>query len=332
MGERSHVAVAFRVMTPLRYLLVVFVVALMTLPATARAQSEADKATARALAMEGQKALEAKDYATAADRFKRADALYHAPTLSVGLARAYVGLGKYVEAAETYNRVIREKVPDDASDPYKAAVEDARREIEGLHAKIGWATIRVEGPKEPKVMLDETEVNVASLGVKRAVNPGSHVVRATADGFKPGEQSFTIQAGSTQDVVLTLEADPDAEVSTGGDTTNDTLRLVGFVAIGVGAAGLIVGGVTGGLAMGKHSELEDNCPNGACPPDQQDNLDSFHTLGTVSTIGFIAGGVIAAAGIVLVVVGSLGASEEGADTARLTAEIGPGHIGAKLRF
>ena len=320
-------------MRPLLHLFVVVVLALAFLPGSAGAQSDADKTTARALAEEGHAALDAKDYATAADRFKRAEKLYHAPTLLVGLARAYVGLGKYVEAKESYNLVIREKLRDDASDAFKQAAEDAQNEIVGLDAKIGWVTISVEGPEEPKVMVDDAEISVASLGVKRAVNPGPHVVKASADGFNPGEAKFNAEAGSSQEVTLRLVADPDAVVGGDGADSGATLRLVGFVAIGVGAAGLIVGGITGGLAMGKHGELEDNCPGGQCPPDQQDNLDSFHTLGTVSTVGFIAGGVLAAAGIVLVVVGSLGgSSEEGADSALLTAEIGPGHVGAKLRF
>jgi len=44
--------------------------------------SAADRATARSLADEGYTALQDKHYAEAADRFSRADALVHAPTLS----------------------------------------------------------------------------------------------------------------------------------------------------------------------------------------------------------------------------------------------------------
>ncbi|HEY8945131.1 MAG TPA: hypothetical protein VIM73_12760, partial [Polyangiaceae bacterium] len=45
--------------------------------------SAEDRATARALAGEGYQALQQKDYSTAADRFSRADALVHAPTLMI---------------------------------------------------------------------------------------------------------------------------------------------------------------------------------------------------------------------------------------------------------
>jgi len=70
---------------------------LLAMPARAE-PNEADRATARALALEAHKALQNKDYATAAERFGRADALVHAPTLVVDWARALQGLGRFVEA------------------------------------------------------------------------------------------------------------------------------------------------------------------------------------------------------------------------------------------
>src|SRR5262245_11425351 len=77
----------------------------------ARAEDAGSRATARSLAQEGKDAFDRKDYATAEERFTRAGALVHAPTLLVFLARAEVGLGKLVAAAENYRRVLREEVP-----------------------------------------------------------------------------------------------------------------------------------------------------------------------------------------------------------------------------
>jgi hypothetical protein len=72
--------------------------------------SPADRATARSLAGEGYQALQAKDYAAAVDRFSRADSLVHAPTLMIDWARSLVGLGKFVEAQERYEQIVREGV------------------------------------------------------------------------------------------------------------------------------------------------------------------------------------------------------------------------------
>src|SRR5437899_40990 len=98
----------------------------------AAAPSDADRATARALALEGFHALDMKDFATAADRFSRADALVHAPTLLLGLARAEVGLGKLVAAGEVYNRLVREPLPPNAPQVFIDAVENGKTELGAL--------------------------------------------------------------------------------------------------------------------------------------------------------------------------------------------------------
>jgi hypothetical protein len=314
---------------------------LATFASGAFAQSDDDKAQARTLYTDGNTALKANDCAGAADKFSRAEKLYHAPTILVGLGRAYVCLGKFVRAKEQYNKVIREPLEPNAPDAFKKAVEDAKAEIVGLDAKIGFVTITINGPVEPVVTVDKEPVPVAALGVKRPVDAGTHVVQASANGYRAKEQSFTVVAGQEQAVTLSLDQDPDAVAITppgpggpaaGGDSTKDTLQLVGFVAIGVGAAGLIVGAITGGLAIGKHGDLEDSCPNGQCPETQQDTLDSYNTLGTVSTITFIAGGVVAAVGIVLVVIGSTGGSTEQAALEHTTLELGPGSLRLRGTF
>lgn len=308
-------------------LLLTFLLLVCAIP-SAHAQTAADKATARDLFGEGQDALKANECEKAADRFERADRLYSAPTIRVGLARAYVCLGKFVKGREKYNLVIRESLPPDASDAFKNAVEDAKKEITGLDAKIGYVTITIQGPGAPQVTIDGEEVPLAALGVKRPIDPGEHLIQADASGYKPAEARVTVTAQQVTPVSLTLEVDPgekpEIDVDTpqpagpedqGSASTGDTLRLVGFIALGVGAAGLIVGGVTGGLAIGKHGDLTDACgDDGQCPTDQQANLDDFNTFGTVSTVGFIAGGVLAAAGLVLVLVAPSDTGEQASIT------------------
>src|SRR5437763_17177259 len=112
------------------------VLALAPAPAFAGDVSDVDRATARALTLEGYEALDRKDYATAADRFTRADAMYHVPTVTLGLAHAEVGLGKLVSALASYSRIMREGVPANAPPAFTKAVDDARREIESLTQRI----------------------------------------------------------------------------------------------------------------------------------------------------------------------------------------------------
>ncbi|MGH7440176.1 MAG: hypothetical protein ACRENE_31170, partial [Polyangiaceae bacterium] len=145
----------------------------------AHAQSDDDRATARALGMEGQQALDNKSYATAEDRFRRADKLIHAPTLELGLARALAAEAKYVEAQEAYNRIIREGLPPGAPEAFKHALEAAKQEVDGVAPKLGSVviTVKTSGGQDidsPKAALDGKPVNAASLGIKRAIDPGPH--------------------------------------------------------------------------------------------------------------------------------------------------------------
>ncbi len=72
-----------------------------------------------------------------------------------------------------------------------------------------------------------------------------------------------------------------------------------WVALGVGGAGLIAGGITGILALSAHSDLASKCGSAPCPPSEQSAVDSYNALGTVSTVGFVVGGVGVAASVVL---------------------------------
>ncbi len=304
-----------------------FAMALSAAPAAA--QTDADKATARQLGIEAQEALDKKDFKTAEDRFRRADQLFRAPTLALGLARALSANGKYVAAQETYNRIIRDGAPAGSPPAFVKAVEDAKAEVTAVSAKIGSVVITVTGAENPKITLDDQPFPAAALGVKRPVDPGAHVVRASADGYKPAEVRVTVGEAGSANATLTLEKDanavaaaavpaagpagapPNADqgstpppISTEGGSLNKPL---GFVALGVGGVGLVVGGITGFIALGKHADLEKACPGGVCQADKKDEVSRYRSMGTISTIGFVVGAVGVAAGTVLLLTAPSGA-------------------------
>ena len=71
-----------------------------------------------------------------------------------------------------------------------------------------------------------------------------------------------------------------------------------WILLGIGGAGLAVGAFTGVLAMSSHATLAERCPAAYCPPAERDDLASYHTLGAISTTGFIVGGVSMVASVV----------------------------------
>jgi hypothetical protein len=289
--------------------------AVTTLTSTARADepSSADRATARTLAQEGYVALRDKDYSTAADRYTRALALVHAPTLLRDLARAQLGLGKLVDAHETYSLIIREGVAADAPPPWVKALEDAKAEIAPLTPRLPWMTISVSGPAHPRVTIDGAPIAEASLGVKRAADPGRHEIRAMASGYYTAKKTILLHEGESIKIAFELEdAPPDAapkdEEETGMVSVATVVdpvwrKPVTIGAFALGGAGIVVGSVTGILAMTKHNKLATDCPDANCTTlPQKKEIDTYRALGMVSTIGFVAGGVGVGAGVVLLLV------------------------------
>lgn len=307
-------------------------------------------------------ALEGKDYKSAEDRFRRADSLVHAPTLMLGLARALAGQGKFVEAQEAYNRIVREGLPPGAPEVFKRALADAKREVDNVSPKIGGATISVHatgGGDVPsaKVLLDGSPVSSASLGVRRSIDPGSHLLQVSADGFKPAEVRFDVAEGASVDQPVTLDVDPNAAqpagtvaatpmpAAAGGEhpaTSPGVSRVravLPWVAFGVGGAGLITGAIAGGVAMGKHSDISQKCTpdqNSCSYPGADKDISSYHSVATISTVGFIVGGVGVAAGVVLLLTQpkaeSVAPSAPPPAALRVIPTVGLGSIGAVGEF
>jgi hypothetical protein len=312
----------------------------------ARAQSAADRATARELGKDGQAALDIKDYATAEDRFRRADALFHAPTLLLGFARAEAGLGKVVNASEAYNRIVREGVAPGAPEAFVNAVEAAKAEVGPVDARIANVVVVVSGPDNPVVTLDDQPLPVAALGVKRPVDPGEHVVKATADGWDPATTTFLVTDAGSASATLTMNRSAAAPVALspvapapavslapppppsdhGPSSAHGNAQVVaGWVGIVVGGVGLATGAVAGIVAIGAHSTLETKCAT-RCTEGE---INAYHTVGAVSTAGFIAGGVLAGAGAVLLLTAPHTTSATGASIAPY---VGIGSVGAVGSF
>ena len=270
--------------------------------------SAADRATARSLAGEGYQALQDKDYATAVDRFSRADALVHAPTLMIDWARSLVGMGKLVEAQERYEQIVREGVDAKSPKSWQRALTDAGNELADLKPRLSWVTITVTGAEQSTVTIDGVTVPPAAIGVRRAVNPGARLIRVQATGYLPQKKTLELREGSEEAAAFSLEPDPDAQAAaeakaapppeTAPAAEHDHTAM--YVAFGISGAGFVFGGVTGALALGKRSDLSKACNSAhACQSEQKDDVSSYHTLGTLSGVGFALGVAGAGTGIAL---------------------------------
>ena len=294
----------------LPFCLVLALASLTSSSAFAEGASAADKATAKTLATEGDAALKKKDYQTAFAKFDEAARLVpDSATVALGLARAQLGLGKPVDAKESYNNVIRAAGLPGAAPAYKAAQKEAEKDLKTIDAKIGGIVVTLEGPTEATITVDGSP---AKPGERKAVNPGDRVVKGSAPGFRPAEEKVTVKEGADAKVTLKMEKDapkeaPKVEAPAVPEEPpppppkgSPGLRTAAWISAGVGVAGLAVGGVFGFLAKGKHDDLKKTCLNGElCPMSEKSNIDSFKSNANISTIGFIVGGVGVVAAIPL---------------------------------
>jgi hypothetical protein len=151
------------------------------------------------------------------------------------------------------------------------------------------------------VELDGERVQPSKLGSPIALDPGEHRVTVKTDDGQRKDYVEYIVAGEGKQIDLDLGApepadEPEPEEE---DGAAPSLRTWAYVAGGVGLAGLIVGGITGGLVLGKAGTVEDNCVDEVCNQEGMDAVDEAETLAMVSNIGFAVGIAGLAAGVVL---------------------------------
>jgi hypothetical protein len=290
-------------------------VALLLAGGSARAGNEA---AAEALFGEAKKLAAQKKYAEACPKFAESNRLDRGAGTLIHLGDCYEKNKQTASAWATYKEAASAAQALGRKDWEKLATQRAT----ALEPKLAQLTIKVDRSTDKmEVSRDGTSVAAASWDTPIPVDVGQHAVEATAPGHKPFKTSVTVKKdGEKVEVAIPkLEAEPVADApapapvvaaptkpnppdADAGTRDGSGQRTIGFVVAGVGVAGVAVGAITGLMAMGKSSDAKAVCANdGPCANREAvDASDSAKTLGLVSTIGFIAGGVGLAAGAALI--------------------------------
>jgi tetratricopeptide (TPR) repeat protein len=290
-------------------------------PVSAQAQPVNDqlRATARALGEEGITLFEKGRYAEALDRFERADALVHAPTLGLLAARSLEKLGRLVEAAERYRGVTLVQLDAKAPDAFKEAQTTASKELEAVRARIPTLEIVVEGPgaEQATVSVDGTEVPKAIVGVRTPINPGVHRIEAETPTAS-AVSDMSIDEKQAARAVLTL-VPKETTPPPGGDgkqppsTTSKAplRRTLGFVSLGVGGAFVVMGIAGAVYAANNRAEVAELCKefledgvrcelSGERYKRGEDARAGYKTGDRLAVAGFVVGGIGLAAGVALI--------------------------------
>ncbi len=285
--------------------------ALFVAPAIAVAQpagqpTAADLESARELYKEAKALRDKGDLRGALEKFKQAHAYGQTPVTALELGRTHMQLGELVEAREVFLSVARMKVLSDEGEKSASARQETADLAEQLRPKIPTLNIKITGvpaDAQPQVSVDGAAIPVVSLTAVRKANPGPHGVVAKLGG-KEQKVDVAVNEGETKDVLVSLDG---ATVTGGGggaggggngagggpepDKGPRVISPVVWAGVGLGAAGLAVGTITGIIALGKSSTVKNECKGTACPTTAKHDVDSGRTMATISTIGFVAAGV-----------------------------------------
>jgi hypothetical protein len=265
----------------------------------------ADKETARRLMTEGRTYRKAGDSKSALKSFQAADDIMHVPTTALEVGRTEVELGQLVEARDTLLAIAR--LPAAPKEPRafveaRATAKTLAGELEGRIPSIKLTIQGVPADGVVTVQVDDVPIPAAALGVPRAVDPGHHVISGSlgagsAGGTAPHTTAVDLTEGETKEVTLDMAAplvSDEAPAAKPPSAPTDTWRLVSYVGFGVGGAALLVGSITGIVAISDLSSAKKmGCVGNQCPPSADGELNTAGTFATVSTVGF----VLAAAGV-----------------------------------
>jgi hypothetical protein len=269
-------------------------------------------AVAEALFRSGRQLMAQGNYAEACPKFAESNRIDPKLGTLLNLAQCHEHTGKtatawaeYVRAGETAARLgqaQRELV--------------ARERAAALEPTLPHVVIEAAATPGLAVMLDEQPIGAGAFSTAIPVDPGDHVVRATAPDKKPFVESFALQAGPAGRTVRVSFLDAETPVPTPaaatprGDSASESSATVkgsparrtwGWVIGGAGVAMVGVGAYFGIHAFSMKSTAESECDAaGACTPAGNDAMSSMKTSETISTVSFLAGAAAVGVGAYLV--------------------------------
>jgi hypothetical protein len=201
-------------------------------------------------------------------------------------------------------------------------VELARAQVEALQSQVPTLVLALSAsaPAGMVVERDGVVLQGAALGVALPIDPGEHVVVSRAPGVPEERLTLTIGIGDSKRIELPFRPLPppvtapppappttektarQSDFASAPPDDGSTQRTWGYVATGLGAAGLLVGSITGALVLDRKATVNDECPTrDTCSKEGKQAADSGQSLAAVSTIAFGVGLAGIATGVVLIV-------------------------------
>jgi hypothetical protein len=267
--------------------------------------------------------MEAGKFELACPGFKRAYQEDPRASTIFYLAECYEKWGRIATAAAHYDDYLAayDKISPSEQRDEREREELASARQQALNKKIPKIVLRIpfDAPASTKVLrrpLDGGPAIAVAIGVPLPIDPGEHVLTTEIPGRPPGLTKFTIKAGEQRDITVEMPAASDTS-----SVKNDPIftkavkmpklnpgtpkrRIVAYSLVGVGAATIIGGVVTGAVTWGQKDTIDKGCKPDeprTCNEGAVAAKETAKVSGLASTILFPVGAVAAAIGVVLYV-------------------------------
>ncbi|MGZ3417988.1 MAG: hypothetical protein ACXWUG_18390 [Polyangiales bacterium] len=251
--------------------------------------ARADKATAQALFDEAKTLIAAGKWAEACPKLEESNRQDPGMATQFRLAECYEQIGKTASAWANYVEV---------ADSAKAAglperEKFARDKAKAIEPRLTRLKIEVVD-KTVSVTRDGNKVAEGQLGAAIPIDPGKHVIEASAPGKQTFRKEIDVQ-GEGATVSFSIPALADAPREAPSETHGSSRRTIGLVVGGLGVVTLAGSVFLGLAAKSKFNDSSPHCHDNLCDPDGVALRDSAVSRGNVATIvggvGLVAIGV-----------------------------------------
>jgi hypothetical protein len=255
---------------------------------------------------EGRKLMERGQLAEACPKLERSFQL--APRLGtmINLGACFERRGQLARAIAIYERAATLARQLGRADREAAAREYAAA-LEPRVAKL----LVVTNEPSPELVTQVDGETISTRAGLIPLDPGTRKLVARSPGKEPFQTELSLSAGKTMTVTIPKLAPEKkqekldssgrhepvtVEASSGARTA---LLVTGFA---LGAAGIGAGTFFGLRAKSLRDEAAPDCPNACTTPEAKSKNDDARAAGNISTVAFIAGGVILAGTVVALIV------------------------------
>ncbi len=255
------------------------------------AAEPADQTIALALFDQGKQLAAQGDFEAACTKFEGADRLTHWLGVELNLADCYEHLGRTATAW-----ILFLKAADHAERDHDPRLAYARSRAEALAPSL--PRLNVTATDDTELRVDHVVVDKDAFGIALPLDPGEHLVEASAPGRVTYTRRISLVAGATMTLEIpTLMPTPSPVVH------EEPMRSHRGVARWMGGAGLLLAGTS--IVLGIDAKLRydaatrDHCDARiACDDTGLDAIRAARLRGNIATVTGIAG-VAAVAGAVV---------------------------------